>query len=313
MPETAPGTQPGAQPGAAPGTTPEAAPTSPDAFAQAPRAGTGGEGSYSPNMLGDQLSSSSSRQFPFAVRSSFKIAENESPRPEDRLFVTYNYFNRINNSPIDVHRETIGFEKTFLEGNASIGLRAPFLQETGEGTNTSQFGDLTIILKGALLNDPCSGNVLAGGLAVTAPTAGGVADTPIHPTLLQPWVGGILGSRDLYVHGFSSILIPTDDRDVTVWFNDIGIGYFLYRNRGCGCDDRLLTAIVPTFEVHVTTPLNHRGSEATPVGLQDIVDLTFGTWFGIGKRSWLATAIVTPVTGPKPFDVEAQVYFNFGF
>ena len=31
-------------------------------------------------------------------------------------------------------------------------------------------------------------------------------------------------------HGFSSLLVPSDGRDVTVWFNDIGVGYWVYRD-----------------------------------------------------------------------------------
>lgn len=52
-----------------------------------------------------------------------KIAENESPLPQDRVFLTYNYYSEVLDS--DFHRETLGFEKTFLGGEASIGLRVP--------------------------------------------------------------------------------------------------------------------------------------------------------------------------------------------
>ena len=55
----------------------------------------------------------------------------------DRFFVTYNYFNNVHAPALrvqngfltqerigyDVHRETYGFEKTFLDGIASVGLR----------------------------------------------------------------------------------------------------------------------------------------------------------------------------------------------
>lgn len=66
---------------------------------------------------------------PFPSAGGFKIAENESPRPQDRIFFNNNFFDNINNTNTDiasVQRQTIGFEKTFLDGDASVGVRVPF-------------------------------------------------------------------------------------------------------------------------------------------------------------------------------------------
>ena len=62
----------------------------------------------------------------------------------------------------------------------------------------------------------------------------------------------------------------------------------------------------PTVEVHINTPLNHRGAldASDPFGSPDMVAFTFGTTFGIGSRSSLALGYVRPVTGPRPFDYE---------
>jgi hypothetical protein len=256
------------------------------------------------------------------ARGAFKITEDESPRPQDRIYTTYNYFNNVNGSlnppglaQTDIHREVLGLEKTFLNGNASLGLRVPFVQVEGDGSIRRQdIGDLSFIAKYAFINDRCTGNVLSGGLVVTVPTGAnflpeGIPD--IHPTLLQPFLGAIYNMGSFYAQGFSSVLVPTDSRDVTFLFNDIGFGYFLYKaERRC---DRLLTSVVPIFEVHVNTPLNHRGALTEPIGGTDIVDLTFGTTFGLGRASTLNLGVVTPVTGPKPFDIEAQVQFNYRF
>ena len=87
-----------------------------------------------------------------------KIAENESPWTANRLFVTYNYFNEIQQGrrrnddlDIDVHREVIGFEKTFFNSKFSVGMRLPFstrvetfLDETDSETN---FGNMSLIGK----------------------------------------------------------------------------------------------------------------------------------------------------------------------
>ena len=59
-----------------------------------------------------------------------KISENQSPRPQDRFFYTFNYFAEVNQhlnqkleasvSGLRVYREVLGFEKTFNEGNGSV-------------------------------------------------------------------------------------------------------------------------------------------------------------------------------------------------
>jgi len=281
-------------------------------------------------MFGDHLSpsfvnvSSSSNQagaLATVVRGAFKIAENESPRPQDRLFFTYNYFNSVPGGSdasgvtrSDVHRVVMGFEKTVLDGNISVGVRAPFIRFQGDGSvGREDLGDPSIVLKYAFINDRQTGNVLSGGLVVTAPVGAsflpaGAAN--IHPTLFQPYVGAIYNLGDWYVQGFSSIILPTAHRDVTAWYNDVALGYFLYRTTQPG---RLLTAVVPTIELHVTTPLNHHGGDAQPITGIDLVDLTAGVTFGVGRRSTLGLAVVTPLTGPRPFAVEGQAYLNCRF
>jgi hypothetical protein len=255
-----------------------------------------------------------------AARGAFKITENESPRPQDRVFSTYNFFYNVNGSlneglaRTDIHREVIGFEKTFLDGNASFGMRLPFVQVQGDvSIADSDVGDLTMIAKYALINDRDTRNVLSTGLVLTVPTGGSFlpAGTPdIHPLLIQPFLGGILNFGDAYLHGFTSIVVPLDSRDVTFLFNDVALGYFLYRTN---CSESLLTSVVPTMEFHLTTPLNHHGAMVDPIGSPDILDLTFGVTFGLGKRATLALGGVVPVTGPKPFDFETQAQLNFRF
>lgn len=258
-----------------------------------------------------------------AIQPLLKITENESPAPQDRVYTSYNYYNdverKLNPAPSRevVHREIVGFEKTLLDGNASVGARLPFFELFGDDVgNQGLVGDLSIILKYALLNDRDSGNVASVGLVVTAPTGAdftpsGFGAPTIHSTLLQPYVSAIYHmSRDFYVQGFSSVVVPTDGRDVTLLANDVAAGYFVYRDRS---GERLLTAVVPTLEVHVNTPLNHRGALTEPIGVSDLVDLTLGTSFGIGSKSFLTIGATAPVTGPRPFDIEAQVLFNCRF
>src|SRR5262249_44028862 len=61
-----------------------------------------------------------------------KIADNQSPRPTDRVFGSLNYYDNVNRAlnerlgaPIQnmiVYREVYGFEKTFFDQWASIGI-----------------------------------------------------------------------------------------------------------------------------------------------------------------------------------------------
>jgi hypothetical protein len=208
----------------------------------------------------------------------------------------------------------IGFEKTFMGGDASIGMRLPFAQSLGDpAVNHSDIGDLSIIGKYAFLRDRTTGDVLSGGLVITVPTGDSflpLGIPNINSTLLQPYVGGIYNWNNFYLLGFSSIVVPTDSRDVTFLANDLAVGYYLYRTTN---RDKWITSVVPTLEGHLTTPLNHRGLSSDPIGLPDIFDFTFATRFGLGKSATLGLGLVVPVTGPKPFDYEAQVQINWRF
>lgn len=213
----------------------------------------------------------------------------------------------------NLHQEVIGFEKTFLDGYASFGLRAPFFQIQGDGSlSRSDFGDLSFLLKYAWINDTQTGNVLSTGLVVTVPTGPDFTlpnGSSLHPVILQPYVGGILNLDRFYVLGFTSLAVPLDVRDALLLFNDVGIGYRLYE-----CHDRkILTSVTPTFETHINTPLNHSGSQNTGVAALDEVVFTYGVHLGLCKSALLTLGVATPVTGPLPFDPEAYAQFNWRF
>ncbi|MBI1830463.1 MAG: hypothetical protein HYR84_03320 [Planctomycetes bacterium] len=288
---------------------------------------------------------------PISSRGAFNIAENESPMPQDRIFFTYNFYDNVGfpqsglNGPtsttfsttriipgragpiqevttvtttlpgaprVDLHREVIGFEKTFLDGRASIELRAPILQQSGRdfGIDSHDVGDLTIVTKYALLLDRAAGNVLSTGLAVTVPTGRSIPTEfgNIRDVLLQPWFGYIYNFDRFYVQGFHSIVVPTDSRDVTLAFNDVGLNYWLYRANTPG----LLTAIVPTIEAHVVSPLNHRGLDGAIV-VPDTVVFTGGVHLGLGRNATMSFGVSSPVTGPRAYNVEGFVQLNWRY
>jgi hypothetical protein len=106
--------------------------------------------------------------------SGFKIADDASPIPTDRVFFSYNYFDSLGGqagsnggstttiaapgpgvgapggatttttsvapvavpaASIDLHREIFGFEKTFFDGNASVEVRLPIFQSSNSAAS----------------------------------------------------------------------------------------------------------------------------------------------------------------------------------
>jgi hypothetical protein len=265
----------------------------------------------------------------------FKIADNNSAMPQDRVYFDFNFFNDFlastNNrlgtgaQNMNIYRESFGIEKTFLGGNGSVGLILPLNTLTLQspvvslnGTHTG-LGDLSVFARYALYRDSANNNWITGGLAVTAPTgstnfADFSAPSPISNTaVLQPFVSYLWNFGNLYVQGFSSVYTPTDHSSSPVLlFNDIGVGYYLYR---APVANRWISAVAPTFEVHVTDPLNFRGpiTASNPFGAFDVVDLGAGVNVFLRARSRLGIGIVTPVTGPRPFTIEALAQFRVSF
>ncbi len=282
-----------------------------------------------PGMFGDLLEIEAFRQSigsrieaiaPVAFLSSFKISDNESPRPVDRVFVTGHYFNGVgrslfasNVSYANVYREMIGFEKTFLQGNASVGMRLPYFQLTGDpGLNETRIGDVSVLLKYAFVNDRAMGDVFAGGLVVTAPTGPALhfpGQSTVNPVILQPWFGDLWNWKSLFVQGFLSVAVPTDAREAILFFKSVGVGYWLYRSDE---PNRLLRAIVPDAELHLTSSLNHQGLDSLPIGFPFILDFTGGFYVFL-RRAVLGVGVGAPLTGPKPYEYQVITNLNFRF
>lgn len=289
---------------------------------------------------------------PIASRagSGFKVGDNESPRPVDRLFFTYNGYYQsptlgvpastsqvvgptitIGNTTttttttttvpgvparlFDIHRELFGFEKTFLNGDASVEVRIPVYQaygsETINGFAAGRFGDITVILKYALINDRETNDVFSTGLAMTVPSGPTIPSVGgnINSVLWQPFIGYTYNFGNAYVQGFNSVVIPTNSNDVSVLFTDVGVGFVAYRNNNTAST---LTSIVPTVEAHVVTPLSHR-SPGGLVQVLDVVSLTGGVHLGLGQQSWLTIGVNSPISAPRPYSVEGIVQFNYRF
>ncbi|MFO0844510.1 MAG: hypothetical protein U0797_19285 [Gemmataceae bacterium] len=339
---SSPGLIPGAAPPPRPATAPAApggpaaaqpttAPSDPGAASESRgEAGSDALASAAPQMIGDLIGTGAGGVFPvttsaarqkyirsiIAARSGIKIADNESPRPLDRVFATFNYFNGVNTFGSDnfgLYRGMVGFEKTFLDGNASVGMRLPFVQGDRESAiGTDGFGDLTMILKYAFINDAATGNVASAGLAITAPTGLDfrLADgTVVSSVIFQPWGGFIYNMDDVFTHGFTSLLIPTQSKDLTLYTLDLGVGYRLWR----ASDDGLLQAIVPTIETHLNIPFTETGPGSLIYFPDLLMSLTAGLHFNLGGTCWFTLAAGVPITGPQLYDAEFISQLNWRF
>ena len=281
----------------------------------------------------------------------FKISDNQSPIPQDRVYFNFNYYYNVNHAinerfgapfaGIQVYRYLLGFEKTFFNGMASVGLRDSLntlsarSRFAGLGGTSTAVGDLNLYTKFVLWEQwqespgtPAfpgflnpnqrggrNGELISGGLSLSFPTgpgnfAGSKFSKSFRNTAVQPFLGYYFARGNFYAQGFEAIDVPTDPHDVTVLFNDLGIGYYAYRN-----PTGFIRAFAPTFEVHVNVPLNHTDvfNVNDVAGTATVVDLTYGGNFQIGQRTVLLLGAVTPVTGPKPFDIEAFALLNIYF
>jgi hypothetical protein len=282
-------------------------------------------------------------EVPDGFRGPFKIAENESSQPEDRVYFTYNYFNglqgpsgapfsstsiqtaTLNGQPatistttpgvptprFDLYREVLGFEKLVFDNRSSIGVRLPLVQQVqGDGSyGAANIGDVSLIFKHVLLGD-VTGNLISGGLALTVPTGPAIETYAgnIRDVVLQPFVGGRYGMDRWMTQGFISLAVPTDSRDVTVLFNDFSVSYMAYR----GAATDFFSFIAPTLEGHLTTPLNHL-TGTNPITVPNLLSITTGVHCGIYQRTTLTLGLATPVTGPRLFNIEAMAYLNYNF
>ncbi len=261
----------------------------------------------------------------------FKITENMSPRPQDRIFYNFNYYDNLNatvNSAqqtpvtnIKAYRNIWGLEKTFNEGKGSLGLRLPLNTVTADSTGnqfstptSTSLGDLSIFGKYILEENKETGSLISVGLSLTPPTGpqrfGGAPYLyGLNTLYIQPFLGWIWNRGRFYMQGFSAFDFPATTNDVSMMYNDVGMGYFLIRSED---PDAFISALAPTFELHVNSPLNHRDafSRFDIAGTPDAVNLTYGLNFGIRHTAVLTTALITPVASPKPFDFEWALLLN---
>jgi hypothetical protein len=264
-----------------------------------------------------------------------KVADGNSPLPQDRVYLHYGLFNGVPIAPggLTMNRFTPGLEKMFWDGTASVEMRFPFAASLdsniqvpdGIGGQDVEFGNIAIYLK--VLIYASQRLALSGGLGVTSPTAEDLkvrlADgTPLlrlenDSPHLQPFLAGLFTPHDRwFAQGFLQLDIDPHGNslsfntghgltpvgrlnDSTYLMADAGIGCWLHRS-----PFGVLTGVAPTVEVHYNTSLQEADSVAlggVRVGnfgdRVEALNLTAGATFCFGPSSRLAVGYVAPLGG----------------
>jgi len=285
------------------------------------------------------------------------ISENNRPLPTDRVFFVYNGFDNAvtttslttrNTFDSDLQRYTMGFEKTFFDGWASIEMRLPVLnsidiQTPGNFSSSGNVGNLTLIYKQLLMQS--DDTAIAAGMGLGLPTGddleGRSGNTNFtlgnQATYLLPYIGLMhTVGENVFLTAFSQIDIAASGDEFNVQGRgtlgklnaptfarfDLGGGYWLIRNPGL----RYVTGVALISEIHYLTTLSDADSiindgvnnDFALAGADNRVDylnLTMGVHWQITPLSNLRVSGVFPMR-PDPnrqFDSELQMSFNRNF
>lgn len=271
--------------------------------------------------------------------------EHSRAMPTDRVFGTYHHFQNaleansltpgVQSTDANVDRFTLGIEKTFFEGNASVELRLPLSVPVSLTTpdtlyRTDTVGDLVVTLKGLLYSD--ESQAVALGLAINTPTgsdldvtlpnsvAGGANFTLNNNALhLIPFLAyQAAPTEDFFVNTFLQLDTPTNANSVqvrnpgaqavenlkvtdqTLMYIDTSFGYWLFRDP----EAEFLTGLAGLIELHYTTALNSADVVAdrdqivtfgANSGSLDALNLTIALHTEIARSTIIRAGYVTPL------------------
>jgi hypothetical protein len=286
---------------------------------------------------------------------SYNISENNTSIPTDRVYFIYNaFFNALQTTTggfqpttnsVDLHRYLIGFEKTFLDGNASIDFRMPLFsgldfQDSGFVGNTGNVGNLAMYLKGLLYID--DDVALASGMGIGLPTGSDVRLQSQNDFLtiqnqsvrLMPFVAMTMSPGEKwFVQSFGQVNFAASGNDViggsgnygvfteqNLLQFDLGLGRWMWRDS----QRDLFTGLAGIAELHYTTTIQDSDTVNIPItsvfggnvtnsaNRLDLLNLTSGLHFQLGPMSNLRVGAVVPLRAEpdRVFDSELQVFFN---
>lgn len=261
-----------------------------------------------------------------------RISQNTSPIPMDRVFTNYNYLNSVLNGT-GTSQFMVGFERTFLDGNASVQVNIPLSStlsstqrlDNGASATDAELGNISVWFK--YLAYKSDNLALSAGLGVNTPTADDVvvystlnSTTPLlrvrnESVMLNPFVGAVYRASDcFFVQNFTQVDIDTNGnpvavggsnigrlRSATLFSTGFGAGYVVYQN-----DDScsMISRIVPMTEIHYTSDLGTGSTFTSAAGTVtsrtnniDVLNLTAGTNISFGPNANLNVGVGVPVSG----------------
>jgi hypothetical protein len=277
-----------------------------------------------------------------------KVSEDNNPLPRDRLIFNADYYSAVPliSSGVAVHRYVVGFEKTFLDQNASVEVRVPFASSidsdiTADGVSgrATQIGNVHLTLKGLLYADQSL--VVSSGVGLGLPTGNDVRArlsdgtdlvrirndafivtpyaaalyTPSERAFAQLWLAYGIDANgngtdvNTNLTGLQRVGRITDQNLAQV---DGQLGYWLYR-----AADRsaALQGLAPFLELHYNATVGK--ADVINAGLYQIgtlgslneLNLTIGTTAQIGTNFLLSAGIVMPLKNnfDRTFDYQIGV------
>jgi hypothetical protein len=271
--------------------------------------------------------------------------------PTDRAFIYYQHFhnalefasNTGETADRSIDRVTIGFEKTFNNGQSSWELRMPFSGHQGITLNgfnysSSGVGNLIISLKQLLYAE--EGIAIALGLATSVPTGSNLTGSAglanfrfeneaVH---LLPYLGLQLAPNERwFFHAFVQVDTPVSDntistqpfgfppavsvdfRDETLMYLDAAVGFWWFQNDSL---DALVRGQASMLEFHYTTSLEDAETATANnvfVGRRgnriNMLNMTVGLHTELADGWALRSAIVVPLRSgeDRSFDTEIQI------
>jgi hypothetical protein len=250
----------------------------------------------------------------------FRVADNETPRPLDRVFFAVSSLREVDRHvrppgapELRVTRQMFGLEKTFLGGDASLELRVPFFQlHDAPRDSLSDFGNLTLLGKYWLIDHKASGLQTSVGLALTFATGPDQVDPvtgiSLRTNVWQPFAATLWQHGDFYVQSFLSLAVPGDDRISTAVFCDFGVGYYFIRNLPG------IRSAAAVLEAHKTKAFLDHGAAADPlIAIPSMTTANFGLHLEFRMPLLLSFGVGCPVSGFDAFDTHWMIQCNYRF
>jgi hypothetical protein len=280
--------------------------------------GTNWELPLTPPMLGDAISpflAANNPQFRRAIvhrlgASRFKIADNNSPLPDQRGLASFNTFSQPFDQPGRLYKSTGGFEFVGWNRKASLDVRAGIGLYTSEEDGSTTFAtNPSAVVKVMFLERESL--KLTGGLGVSFPNG----DTPEGAThtdfIFSPFIGWVWASAasSWFLHGFEQFDIPANDDGYRLQ-SDVGVGYWIRRND----PTRLVTALAPTAELHLYTPFDSSpGGDSEGLPSDHALNATLGLTMFFGPADSLAIGVGLPLLGGRQYEWEGHLHFVHRF